>query len=78
MFVVNLLPALPPHWPSGSIKGARLRGGSSVDFRWKSKKVTSLTLVPDAAAARRQLRFMQGSHEIKTITVEPGVRVQVI
>ncbi|RPD79389.1 hypothetical protein L226DRAFT_531196 [Lentinus tigrinus ALCF2SS1-7] len=78
VFVVNLLPALPPHWPSGSIKGARLRGGSSLDLIWESKKVTSLVVSPDAAAARRQIRFMQGNREIKTVTVEPGVRVQVL
>lgn len=42
--LVELLPALPSAWPTGSVTGIGARGGFSVDITWKSGAVTSATL----------------------------------
>ena len=45
--VVTLLPALPAQWSTGTIRGARVRGGISVTLAWKDGKATSATLTVD-------------------------------
>ncbi|KAG8886788.1 hypothetical protein FRB98_000970 [Tulasnella sp. 332] len=45
--VVTLLPALPAAWSTGSISGARLRGGLGVSMTWANGKVTSGTITYD-------------------------------
>jgi alpha-L-fucosidase 2 len=42
--IIELLPALPSAWSEGNIEGARTRGGFIVDFSWKDRSVTTLTI----------------------------------
>ena len=42
---IELLPALPDAWSSGSISGVKARGGYTVDFTWKNKKVIKVSII---------------------------------
>lgn len=51
---VTLLPALPANWNTGSIKGARIRGGITLDFTWSRGKLTSAVFIVDDHVAGRE------------------------
>lgn len=45
--VIHLLPALPPDWQEGSVRGLRARGGVTVDIAWQDGALAHAALVPD-------------------------------
>ncbi|MBO3101496.1 glycoside hydrolase family 95 protein [Cellulomonas fengjieae] len=44
---LQLLPTLPPAWPSGSVRGLRARGGVTVDLTWDEGVLVAARLVAD-------------------------------
>lgn len=43
---INLLPALPSKYPTGSVKGLKARGGYTVDIYWKDGVLTKACIKP--------------------------------
>jgi alpha-L-fucosidase 2 len=43
---IHLLPALPPQWPTGSVRGLRARGNIEIDIAWSAGKAISAELRP--------------------------------
>ncbi len=48
--VIRVLPALPPGWPDGQVRGLRARGGVRVDLQWSGGRIRSIRLRRDAIA----------------------------
>lgn len=58
---IKLLPALPDEWHTGRFKGVCARGAFELDFEWKDKKLTGLTILSKAGALCR----VETGHDIK-------------
>jgi alpha-L-fucosidase 2 len=59
---IQLLPALPPAWPTGNVAGLRARGGFTVDIEWRDGRVTQYRI---ASPVSREVKLRANG--------EPGV-----
>ena len=66
---VELLPALPARWPSGSVTGLRARGGFEVGIEWRAGKLVSATLQRVAGEGLCIVRY--GSRTVE-LDLKPG------
>ena len=67
---VRLLPALPPQWPDGAVRGIRVRGDVSVDLEWTGARLVRACLRAGARAATMNVYGPDGP--IGTCDLAPG------
>lgn len=67
---IILLPAIPPQWKDGSVKGLRTRTGHEVSFKWKNGKVTELEIKTKSIGLASEQFTLHANHNIKTIKTE--------
>jgi alpha-L-fucosidase 2 len=63
--VIELLPALPKAWPTGSVRGLRARGGFEVDIAWRGGQLTSATVRAMTNNDRVRLRYGATTREVR-------------
>ena len=66
---IQLLPALPKAWPTGSVKGLRARGGYELDIAWRDGRLASVTVRNKNGRARCRMRYRD---KLVTVSVAPG------
>jgi alpha-L-fucosidase 2 len=65
---IEILPALPRAWPTGSVKGLRARGGFEVDVAWKDGKLLSAKV---RSLAGQPCRLCYGT-TTRQLSLKPG------
>jgi len=65
---ILVLPALPRQWPSGSLKGVRVRGGAKVDIVWEGGRLTEIKL-QSAVTKKYRITYAGASTEAE---IMPG------
>lgn len=65
--VIELLPALPDAWKTGSFRGLRVQGGGEVSLKWNEGKISDLALTADVAG-QYKIKMPAGSEK-------PSIRI---
>ncbi|MFG1948688.1 glycoside hydrolase N-terminal domain-containing protein [Nonomuraea sp. NPDC048826] len=73
---LHVLPALPPAWPNGTVRGLRGRGGHTVDVTWSSGGATEILLRFDrGGTVDVRARMFAGTYQVVDTTTGADVPV---
>jgi alpha-L-fucosidase 2 len=72
LYVVDLLPALPHVWPTGSIRGVRVRGGFELGMEWKEGILVRASL---KSIKGRSCTVRYGTKAVQ-VNIQPGKSIQ--
>ncbi|WP_043633233.1 glycosyl hydrolase family 95 catalytic domain-containing protein [Nonomuraea candida] len=73
---LHVLPALPPAWPAGRVRGLRGRGGHTVDITWSAGGATEIVIGFDRdGTADVRGRIFAGTYEVVDTTTGDPVTV---
>jgi alpha-L-fucosidase 2 len=73
--VIEILPALPASWPSGSVRGLRARGAATVSIAWSGGRARTLVLTADRVGELRlRSTLFDGPWSGRDLTAETRVR----
>ena len=67
---IEILPALPRAWPTGSVRGLRARGGFEIDIAWREGELLSASL-RGSPGGTATLRYRD---RVRRVSVAPGRR----
>ncbi|MFI1092684.1 glycosyl hydrolase family 95 catalytic domain-containing protein [Streptomyces sp. NPDC020917] len=73
--ILRFLPALPAHWPAGSVRGLRAAGGISADLEWSDGYLTRCRIVVRRPLKELVLAVAAGSGRLALISQEKGQEV---
>jgi alpha-L-fucosidase 2 len=71
---LHLLPALPPAWRKGQVRGLRARGGFEVDLMWAGGTLESVVVTRKAGEGAARLRYGQKTIDLQ-LQVGQSVRL---
>ena len=66
---IELLPALPKIWPTGSVKGLRARGGFAVDLQWREGRLSEAAIRSVTGAEPCTVRY---GEKTLALQLKPG------
>ena len=70
---IQLLPACPATWKSGSINGLKARGGYTVNVEWKNGKVVNAEIFSAVGGTVKVIY----NNKVKTITLSKGTKKRI-